>query len=108
MARNPSFHYTGIKATPEQEAAWKEPHPAIVIGGVLNRSAAEHLHEDAITAGLREIKGHYGYDFEEHEYICMPESLEGEPDTMPSRRLADIVLGDRASPSMTDDRDPRR
>lgn len=68
------------------------PFPIMVIGGSVTPSQGEVMHEIATTHhDLPDIKGHYGYDFAEHEFIRWPDAFEEAPDAFPSRKLGDII-----------------
>ncbi len=69
----------------------QRPLPVMVIGGSVTESQAECMHRYALANGLPDIKGHYGYDFAEHEFIRWPDAFEEAPDAFPSRRLSDIL-----------------
>lgn len=91
--RTDAFFYTGIRATAEQEqlmqAAFKTPY--IVVGGRLPPAPEECVHAIALSYGLPEIRGHYGYNFVEHEFIRLPDADQGEPDKWPSNKLEDVL-----------------
>lgn len=91
MKKNPDIYYTGVSATAAEESSMRQPLPYLVIGGSVTESSQEQIHRIALSHGLRDIRGYYGYDFEEHEFICLIDSLAGEPDQFPSRRLRDIL-----------------
>lgn len=68
------FVYTGVAATPEEETRLRQP---IMTSGLFGFSSGgpsleSKIHACALTHGLPEIPGYYGYDFERHEFIRMP------------------------------------
>jgi hypothetical protein len=87
------YFYTGVRATEQEEQAMQSAYrvPLMVLGGSLPISGAEVVHATALRHQLPEIVGHYGYDFQEHEFIRLPDADQGEPDKWPSRRLRDIL-----------------
>lgn len=89
--RNATYYYTGVKATEQQEHEMRNPLPYMVIGNRVTESSAETIHGYAIGHGLPEIKGYYGYDFAEHEFIRLHDATEGEPDAFPSRLMSDVL-----------------
>jgi hypothetical protein len=93
MARNQSFTYCETPATEAEEAAMRAAYkvPYIVVGSYLPPNPAETVHAIALRHGLPEIRGHYGYDFAEHDFIRLPDANEGEPDRWPSRKISDVL-----------------
>lgn len=89
--RENGFFYTGVVANDEQDMeSWRNT-PVVVVCGTKLPSFEEVVHASAIRAGLPEIKGYYGYDFGEHQFIRLPDADQGTPDSWPSRRLDDIL-----------------
>jgi hypothetical protein len=72
--------------------------PRIVVGSYLPSAPAETVHAIALRHGLPEIRGHYGYDFAEHDFIRLPDAVEGEPDKWPSRKISDVLGAAGLSP----------
>lgn len=95
MSINPEngFYYTGIAASKEEERAMRDAYkvPLMVIGNSVPPSPEEVMHACALGHGLPEIVGYYGYDYQRHEFIRLPDADKGEPDKWPSRRLSDIL-----------------
>lgn len=78
MAKDKRFVYTGVRASELEEAQMANPPPMIVVMGYVTPTQAEIMHQCALAHGLPDIHGHYGYDFAEHEFIRLPESIEKE------------------------------
>lgn len=87
------YFYCGVRATEGEEAAMQQAYkaPLIVVGSYAPPNPAEVVHAFALKYGLPEIVGHYGYDFQEHDFIRMPDADQGEPDRWPSRKMSDIL-----------------
>ena len=87
------FFYTGKGADERTEKFMRAAYgaPVMVVGGSLPPSFEETMHACALDAGLPEIRGFYGYDFAEHEFIRMFDADQGEPDCWPSRKMSDIL-----------------
>ena len=88
---NTNYFYTGVRATESEEHDMLNPLPYMVIGGSVTESSAEQIHRMALARGLPEIRGYYGYDFKEHEYIRLLDALDSAPDARASRRIADVL-----------------
>ncbi len=95
--RENGYFYTDVVASEEEERLMLDSRntPLIVVGGHVPPSFAETMHDCALKNGLPEIAGHYGYDFGERLFIRQPDADQRPPDAWPSRRLSDIVQGDR-------------
>lgn len=87
------YFYCGVRATEQEEKAMQQAYrtPYIVIGSYLPSPPEETVHAIALSHGLPEIVGHYGYDFGEHDFIRLPDADKGEPDKWPSRKLSDVL-----------------
>lgn len=100
MIRENGFFYTDVRATESEEQSMREAYnvPLIVVGDLLPVPPGEVIHAYALEHGLPDIVGHYGYDFEEHLFIRMPDADQGEPDKWPSHRLSDVLRAARGAP----------
>jgi hypothetical protein len=87
------YFYTGTRATDDEENHMKLAFsvPLIVVGGSIPPSPGEIVHSVALRHGLPEIRGYYGYDFREHEFVREADADQGPVDSWPSRRLEDIL-----------------
>jgi hypothetical protein len=87
------YFYTAVAATDDEERRMREAYsaPMIVFGNYLPPDPAETVHAVALLHGLPEIRGHYGYDFKQHEFIRLADATQGEPDRWPSRKLSDVL-----------------
>lgn len=87
------YFYTAVAASEQEERAMRDSYktPLIVVGGYVSISPEEVIHGVALSRGLPEIVGHYGYDFREHEFIRLADADKGEPDKWPSRKLSDVL-----------------
>jgi hypothetical protein len=93
MIHSNGYFYTGVQATEEQERAMRRSFgvPYIVVSQFATPCPEETVHACALACGLPEIRGFYGYDFTEHQFLRMPGADQGEPDHWPSHRLSDIL-----------------
>ena len=64
---------TGVFATDEQVEALKKAmnQPYLVVGGVPPTSPTELCHKHALEQGLPEIKGFYGIDIADKEFVTV-------------------------------------
>lgn len=65
------YKYTGVSATEDEEKSIR--CAAISVSGHLkpNTNLNETIHGFALSHGLPEIQGYYGYDFKRHEFITL-------------------------------------
>lgn len=75
MPRDDRFVYTGVAASELEEQQMANPPPVMVIGGSVTPTQAEIMHQCALANGLPDIHGFYGYDFEQREFIKLPQSM---------------------------------
>lgn len=80
-AQTEPYFMTGVFATPEEIKRMldEQRKPMALIGG--KWPEPERLqHEIALAHGLPEIKGFYGCDFRDGEFLRMKEATDGAPD----------------------------
>jgi hypothetical protein len=92
MEKRDDWHYTGVLMTPEEieHVMAARDLPRLVVGGHVTESIEERIHRMALKHGLPDIRGHYGA-LATGEFVCLKDALESEPDSWPSRNLADMV-----------------
>lgn len=68
------YVYTKVSATPDEEQTFHSPTgPCTSLGALSNTvHAYKVIHACALSHGLPEIPGYYGYDLEAHQFIRMP------------------------------------
>jgi hypothetical protein len=67
------YVYTGVAATATEESTMRSPRLVMGFGPFSPAPSYQaRIHACALTHGLPEIPGFYGYDFERHEFIRMP------------------------------------
>jgi hypothetical protein len=76
-----AYFCTGVLATPEEITEMKAEYamPMARIGGVWP-TPERTVHRIALAHGLPEIKGFYGCDFRDGEFIREKNATEGTPD----------------------------
>ncbi len=77
MPRDERFVYMGVRASEIEEEQMQNPpacDPKDLPGGFTLPSQAQVMHGVALANGLPDIHGFYGYDFEEHSFIKLPQS----------------------------------
>lgn len=79
MPKDKRFVYTGVRASELEEAQMANPPEPLTMMGYRTPTQAEIMHQCALAHGLPDIYGFYGYDFEEHEFLCLSESRIKEP-----------------------------
>lgn len=76
-----AFFCTGVLATPEEVANMRAEYalPVARIGGIWP-TPERTVHRYALAHGLPEIRGFYGCDFRDGEFIREKDADKGEPD----------------------------
>lgn len=79
------YFTTGVYATADEIKSMKNEHakPVARIGGVWPEPE-KLTHRIALAHGLPEIRGYYGCDFRDGEFIREKDALVGTPDAWPA------------------------
>jgi hypothetical protein len=93
MNENPDYVRTGVRASDDEEKIMRDVYstPLIAIGGRPPPAPWKTVHAMALTHELPEIPGHYGYDFEAHEFIRLPDAALAKPVGTAAVRILEML-----------------